>query len=64
MSLFTRVRNFFSPHHLVKKGDTLSAIAEHYYGDADKYLKIYDANRDQLDSPDKIYVGQILIIPY
>ena len=64
MSLFSRIRNFFSPHHLVKKGDTLSAIAEHYYGDANLYLKIYAANRDQLDNPDKIYPGQILIIPY
>jgi len=64
MSLFTRIRNFFSPHHLVRKGDTLSAIAEHYYGDANQYLKIYDANRDQLNDPNKIYPGQILVIPY
>ncbi len=49
--------------HLVAKGDTLSAIAKKYYGDANKYMKIFDANKDQLKDPDKIQVGQKLRIP-
>jgi len=64
MSLFSRIKRYFSPRHIVKKGDTLSAIAEHYYGDANKWPKIYDANRDLLHDPDKIYPGQELVIPF
>lgn len=52
-----------SATHTVKKGDTLSAIAERYYGDANAYDKIFDANRDQLNDADKIYPGQVLRIP-
>jgi hypothetical protein len=44
-------------------GDTLSKIAKKFYGDANKYGKIFDANRDQLKDPDKIRVGQKLKIP-
>jgi len=49
--------------HLVIAGDTLSALAKKYYGDASKYNKIFEANRDQLNDPDKIKVGQKLKIP-
>ena len=49
--------------HEVVKGDTLSKIAKQYYGDANKYRKIFDANRDILDNPDLIKVGQKLRIP-
>jgi nucleoid-associated protein YgaU len=49
--------------HEVASGDTLSALAKRYYGDASKYQKIFDANRDQLHDPDKIRVGQKLKIP-
>jgi nucleoid-associated protein YgaU len=49
--------------HTVKGGDTLSAIAKQYLGDANKYMKIYEANRDQLSDPDKIKPGQVLKIP-
>jgi nucleoid-associated protein YgaU len=47
----------------VKKGDTLSAIAKAEYGDANKYNKIFEANKPLLSHPDKIYPGQTLRIP-
>jgi nucleoid-associated protein YgaU len=49
--------------YTVQAGDTLSKISKHFYGDAKKYAKIYDANRDQLNDPDKIRPGQVLKIP-
>jgi nucleoid-associated protein YgaU len=49
--------------HEVVKGDTLSAIAMKYYGSANKYMKIFEANRHILDDPDKIKPGQKLTIP-
>ncbi|WP_449430673.1 peptidoglycan-binding protein LysM [Pseudomonas putida] len=47
----------------VKKGDTLSAIAKAEYGDANKYNKIFEANKPMLSHPDKIYPGQVLRVP-
>lgn len=49
--------------HVVKKGETLSHIAQHYYGKASLYNKIFEANRDQLKDPDKIREGATLRIP-
>ena len=49
--------------YTVKSGDTLSAIAKQHLGDANAYMKIFDANRDQLSDPDKIKAGQTLKIP-
>lgn len=49
--------------HDVVSGDTLSGLAKKYYGDASKYNRIFEANRDQLNDPDKIKVGQRLKIP-
>ena len=49
--------------HVVEKGDTLGAIAKKYYGKASAYPKIFEANRDVLDDPDKIKPGQRLRIP-
>jgi hypothetical protein len=49
--------------HTVQSGDTLSAIAEKYLGDANAYMDIFNANRDQLTDPDKIKPGQVLKIP-
>jgi len=49
--------------YTVAKGDTLSHIAKHFYGKASHWHAIYDANRDQLDDPDKIFPGQVLKIP-
>jgi nucleoid-associated protein YgaU len=47
----------------VVAGDTLSKIAKRFYGDAAKYPKIFEANRDQLKDPDVIKPGQKLKIP-
>ncbi len=49
--------------HTVKKGESLSKIADHYYGDMMKYKQIFNANRDQLDNENVIEVGQVLTIP-
>ncbi|MBS0200680.1 MAG: LysM peptidoglycan-binding domain-containing protein [Proteobacteria bacterium] len=49
--------------YTVQSGDTLSAIAKQFYGHANKYNVIFEANRDILDDPDKIKPGQILKIP-
>jgi LysM repeat protein len=49
--------------YTVKPGDTLSKISKQFYGDANKYMKIFEANRDKLKDPDKIQVGQELVIP-
>lgn len=49
--------------HEVVRGDTLSGLAKKFYGKASLYPKIFEANRDQLDNPDKIKVGQKLRIP-
>ncbi len=49
--------------HDVVRGDTLSAISKKYYGDANKYNAIFEANKPMLTSPDKIYPGQKLRIP-
>lgn len=47
----------------VQPGDTLSKIAKEFYGDANDYNRIFAANRDKLESPDKIRAGQELLIP-
>ncbi|MEN8165099.1 MAG: LysM peptidoglycan-binding domain-containing protein [Acidobacteriota bacterium] len=47
----------------VVSGDTLGAIAKKYYGNAGAYMKIFEANRDILDNPNLIKVGQKLQIP-
>jgi nucleoid-associated protein YgaU len=49
--------------YTVKPGDTLSKIAKEFYGNANEYNKIFEANQDKLQSPDKIQVGQQLVIP-
>jgi nucleoid-associated protein YgaU len=49
--------------HVVVSGDNLSKIAKAYYGDANKYPVIFEANKPMLSHPDKIYPGQALRIP-
>ena len=49
--------------YTVKAGDTLSKISKELYGNANQYMKIFEANRDRLKSPDQIQVGQQLVIP-
>lgn len=49
--------------YTVRSGDTLSKISRQHYGDADEYMRIFYANRDKISDPDKIQVGQELVIP-
>ena len=50
-------------YHEVVKGDSLSKIAQHYYGDMMKYPVIFEANKPMLKDPNLIYPGQLLRIP-
>ncbi len=52
-----------SQYHEVVSGDNLSKIAKKFYGDANKYPVIFEANKPMLTHPDKIYPGQLLRIP-
>jgi nucleoid-associated protein YgaU len=52
-----------SQYHDVVRGDTLSAIAKAFYGNANKYMAIFEANNPMLSNPDRIYPGQKLRIP-
>lgn len=61
-------RALVDPYHgfaqyTVVAGDTLSKIAQQWYGDGSKYPRIFEANRDQINDPNKIFVGQVLRIP-
>ena len=49
--------------HEVTAGDTLSKIAKEFYGNANEYPRIFEANKPMLTHPDKIYPGQNLRIP-
>jgi len=49
--------------YTVAPGDSLSKIAKNFYGNAGQYMKIFEANKDTLSDPDKIKVGQELVIP-
>lgn len=52
-----------SQSYTVEAGDTLSKISQKFYGDASRYMEIYYANRDKIDDPNQITVGQELTIP-
>lgn len=49
--------------YTVVSGDYLSKISKKVYGDANKYNVIFEANKPMLEDPDKIYPGQVLVIP-
>jgi len=51
------------PVHVVEKGESLSKIAQKYYGKASLWTKIHEANKDQIKNPDLIKPGQKLRIP-
>ena len=55
--------NPYTQTHVVQSGDSLSKIAQKYYGDPALYTKIFEANRDMLKDPNKIQPGQKLRIP-
>jgi LysM repeat protein len=50
-------------YYIIKSGDTLSAIAQHFYKDANKYPKIFEANREVIKDPNLIFPGQKIRIP-
>lgn len=49
--------------YTVESGDTLSHISKQFYGKASQWSAIFEANRDQLEDPDRIFPGQVLKIP-
>jgi len=49
--------------YTVAAGDSLSKIAKNFYGNANQYMKIFEANKDKLANPDQIKPGQELVIP-
>ena len=49
--------------YTVKSGDSLSNIAKQFYGDPNDYMRIFEANKDKLNDPNKIQIGQELVIP-
>jgi nucleoid-associated protein YgaU len=49
--------------YTVVSGDTLSGIAQRFYGDGTLFLRIFEANRDQISTPNLIFPGQVLRIP-
>jgi nucleoid-associated protein YgaU len=50
-------------YYIIKSGDTLSAIAKQFYGDANKYPKIFEANREVIKDANLIFPGQKIRIP-
>lgn len=50
-------------YYVIQKGDTLSHIAKRYYGNANKWPKLFEANREVIQDPDKIFPGQKIRIP-
>ena len=49
--------------YTVQPGDSLSTISKQFYGNANQYMKIFDANKDKLADPDKVRAGIELVIP-
>jgi nucleoid-associated protein YgaU len=49
--------------YTVRSGDTLSSIARQFYGDADQFPRIFEANRNQIFDPNQIFPGQVLRVP-
>ncbi len=50
-------------YYIIQSGDTLSKIAQHFYGDASQYNQIFQANREVIKDADKIFPGQKIRIP-
>ena len=50
-------------YYVIQSGDTLSKLAKSYYGNASEYQKIFEANREVIQDPDLIFVGQKIRIP-
>lgn len=50
-------------YYEIVSGDTLSGVAKKFYGDASAYMRIFEANREVIKDPDKIFIGQKIRIP-
>jgi hypothetical protein len=50
-------------YYVIERGDTLSHIAKRYYGNANKWPELFEANREVIEDPDKIFPGQKIRIP-
>jgi LysM repeat protein len=51
-------------HYTVRPGDTLSSIAQRFYGNPADWRLLYQANRSEIPNPNVIYPGQVLNVPY
>lgn len=49
--------------YTIEKGDTLSAVSQRFYGKAKFWRQIFEANRDTIDNPDRIFPGQTIKLP-
>lgn len=49
--------------YTIEKGDTLSKIAKDHYGKASAWHQIFEANRDTIEDPDRIFPGQVIKLP-
>ena len=49
--------------YTIGKGDTLSKIAKEHYGSANAWKQIFEANRDTIEDPDRIFPGQVIKLP-
>lgn len=49
--------------YTIEKGDTLSKIAKEHYGNANAWKHIFEANRDIIEDPDRIFPGQVIKLP-
>jgi phage tail protein X len=50
-------------YYVIERGDTLSHIAKRYYGNASKWPRLFEANREVIQDPDKIFPGQKIRVP-
>jgi len=53
----------FIEKYTVQKGDTLQKVSKKFYGTTKKWNKIFQANKDKLNAPNKIYPGQVIDVP-
>jgi LysM repeat protein len=51
-------------HYAVRRGDTLSSIAQRFYGNSARWQWIFQANRSKIKNPNMIFVGEVLTIPF
>ena len=55
--------NLEGQRHIVKEGETLFSLAQHYYGNEERFVDIYRVNREVVKTPDQLTPGTVLVIP-